>query len=166
MESTRRRLGHMASRPLGWRLRARNWDNGHLARCGMVALVGVAGLRARNWDNGHLARCGMARSPSGSLTSRARVGRAFASVRGDLGRRSPFPIDSLLVGRKAEAEIHLAPVGMGVLPIARRAVPGRVPPAAAPEHAAGLTQVLTPLRHVTVHIVETERIRFFPPYRP
>ncbi len=45
-------------------LRARNWDNGHLARCGRAALVGVAGLRARNWDNGHLARCGRARSPS------------------------------------------------------------------------------------------------------
>ena len=27
-------------------------------------LVGVAGFRARNWDNGHLARCGRARSPS------------------------------------------------------------------------------------------------------
>ena len=53
----------------------------------------------------------------------------------------------MLGGRKAEAEVVVAVVGVVVVPIARRAVPGVVVPAAAPVHAvrvAGLTCRRTP----------------------
>ena len=54
----------------------------------------------------------------------------------------------MLGGREAEAKVVVAVVGVVVVPIARRTVPGVVVPAATPVHAvrvAGLTFRRTPL---------------------
>ncbi len=55
--------------------------------------------------------------------------------------------NTMLKGREAEAEVVVAVVGVVVVPIARRAVPGVVVPTAAPVHAvrvAGLICRRTP----------------------